>query len=83
MNTEADTCRNSSFRACGRQSISSIAVGTRDELGSSICSWYVLMAADSQQQTKEPTASRIGGPRVSFKFIQEQAPSGSVEVPND
>jgi hypothetical protein len=47
------------------------------------CSCYVLLVGDSHQQIQEPTGSSIGRPGVSFKFIQEQAPSGSVEVKHD
>jgi hypothetical protein len=47
------------------------------------CSCYVLLVGDSHQQIHEPTGSSIGRPGVSFKFIQEQAPSGSVEVKHD
>jgi hypothetical protein len=52
-------------------------------IGIAVCSCYVLIPADSQRQIKEPMVSRIGRPGVSFKFIQEQAPSGSVEVKHD
>lgn len=52
-------------------------------IGTAICSCYVLITADSQQQIKKPMISRTGRAGASFKFIQEQAPSGSVEVQND
>jgi hypothetical protein len=44
-----------------------------------LCSYCGRLAA----QIKEPVASRIGRLGVSFKFIQEQALSGSVEVKYD
>lgn len=52
-------------------------------IGIAYCSCYVLAVPDSRQQTQKLTASSIGRPGVSFKFIQEQAPSGSVEVKHD
>jgi hypothetical protein len=52
-------------------------------IGIAICSCYVPITTDSKQQIKEPMVSRIGRPGVGFKFIQERAPSGSVEVKHD